>query len=107
MATFSVTSASYDGSSTDLNPLVFIQGTFNGLNVICNFFWDSIQQANNFGGAAAVQDLIAVGFQNCNRIPPFLPSPSVPASQSPPPNTGDAAYANSVCEQAMVGSWAA
>jgi hypothetical protein len=110
MNNYSVSTASYNGSSSDLNPLVMVQGTFNSAYANCLLFWDQIQQNNNFGGAQAVQALIAVGFQNYSKLgagsaTPNLPAPTVPASTSPAPLNSDVGYAKSVCQEALVGSW--
>ena len=107
MNTFSVSSATYNGSSTDSDPLVYVIGTLNGVTTVVALFWNQIQQTHNAGGTAAVQSLIAVGFQNCGTNPPFLPYPVVPASDSPLPNIGNVAFQSSTCNEVMVGSWQA
>ena len=106
MSSYLVSAATYDGSSTKTNPPVFVFCYMNGAKVVAPIFWDAIQQAQNAGGAATVQRLIAVAFQNVvANAAPYLSAPVVPASDSPLPNKGHAAFQDSVCTAALVGSW--
>ncbi len=74
MSEFTVTSAAYDFKA-DLNPLVMICGTVDGVPACASVFYQTIQCANEFGGVQAVQNLIAISLVNS-----FVKEPDHPIS---------------------------
>lgn len=114
MTSFSVTSVIYDGSSGDRSPLVTVQGSVNGVVVwIPNIFWAAIQQAY-IASPGSLQQLL--GWYMLSRyqqilgnflyIPP--PPPVFPSSSNfPAPLTGNVAYKNAICTQALTAPWSA
>jgi|HubBroStandDraft_4_1064222.scaffolds.fasta_scaffold866890_1 hypothetical protein len=120
---YTVTSAVYDGSfptqqpgatETLNDPLVWIQGTVNGVRVFAWLFWSLIQAAS-FVGTSAVQNLLAAAFlpsynlmtQQYGLVTPPVPNyPNV--ANIPAPVTGlKGPYGSTFisCSQALVGSW--
>jgi hypothetical protein len=131
VGTFSVSSATYDGTyptppSGQGDPLVCIQGNVSGFNgffppagVVSNFtfrfvtylLWNQIQNANLSGGQASVQNLIAIAVQN-SFLGTSVPHPVFPVGTNiPAPVTGGPASSGylggTTCSQAMVGNWTA
>jgi len=108
MNSFQVVSAVYDGTAPgETNPIVFVSGICNGQRVFPNIFWKAIQQANNYGGASAVQSLLTVAFLNFISTAPFQEPPIVPASASPLPAVGTPENPDVSCSEALVGTWSA
>jgi hypothetical protein len=111
---FTVTGAIYNGSSSNLNPLITISGSVNGTSVPfgrCLVQWDAIQQANIVGGTSAVQQLLGPAMLNAVQFPyvgPFAPLPTFSANGIPAPVTaGGISSIQTVCNEALVGSWSA
>lgn len=114
--TYTVTFAQYDGSGSNPNPFVWIRGTVDGQSTCyIPVYWACIQQANQVGGQAAVQSVLAPILFSAITTPldghtlQGPPFPSIPVFQSaniPAPVTSAAAPNNFVtCTQATVPSW--
>ena len=90
---------------------IAVAGLCNGKKVFPKLFWAAIQQANNFGGAAAVQSLLSIAFLNwynkvyMHKAPPFQMFPVFPASAVPVPSDGTIENPSVSCQAALVGSW--
>ncbi len=60
MLSYTVVGAAYDGSGTDLNPIVFVWGTVNGFRTAyMQPYWNGIQQAYAVAGQSGVQQYLA------------------------------------------------
>jgi hypothetical protein len=117
MSTFVVSSASYNASPPSWpkgssngpdDPVVFVQGTVDGVYSNVWLQWSAIQTANIAGGVAAVQSLIAYWFRAYVSVQPkfFANQPQFPVANSiPAPITGNGT--STTCQAAMVGTWTA
>jgi hypothetical protein len=129
MHNYIVNFATYDGSGSDQNPLVWVQGTVDGKpTAYIQVYWAAIQQYAS-GGTAALQAYLATILMSGVFTPldghtlpgpPFPPAPPLPSGPItiPAPVTGQingtstvripsTAYGSVVvCTQAMVPPWA-
>jgi len=104
MNNFVVDVCSYDASSSDPNPDVWIHGLVNGVSSgYWNIFWNTIQQPLAAGGQAALQAVlgpILLGVFG----PPFPRGPVYAAQVTPP--TQNINGKNTSIPQALM-SWSA
>jgi hypothetical protein len=132
MLSYTVVGAAYDGSGTDLNPLVWVWGAINGYRTAyMRVYWNGIQQAYAVAGQSGVQQLLASVLyagvlldQNPSTSGLFLanapaPSPIFQSSNIPAPVTLQQNGTSSLripgtlytsvvpCTQAMVPPWSA
>jgi hypothetical protein len=105
MNSYSVSNCTYDGTSGDPNPRVFLSGTVNGVRSgTWILTWATIQQPLAVGGQAALQAVlgpILLGVFG----PPFPRGPVYSAQISPPP-AANANNTNVSIPQALM-SWSA
>ena len=81
MNTFTIGNASYNGSSTDSNPLVWIHGTCNGKSAGYRpIYWAAIQQSFAANGTAGVQAVLGPLLLSCITVAPFPPIPAFRSS---------------------------
>lgn len=63
MSEFTVINAAYDFKA-DLNPIVSVVGTVDGVKAYAKLFYKTLQYANEAGGVQAVQHVIAISLVN-------------------------------------------
>jgi hypothetical protein len=116
MHTFSVTSATYDGTGRDStgvdNPSVLIIGTVDGHQYPFATTWAQIHSTNSAGGSSAVKLVLQTIMLNTFIIYRFIPAE--PQQQTPvyhgaiPAPAAPSAYAGRInVPEALVGSWSA
>jgi hypothetical protein len=105
--TYRVNSAVYNGSGSDTNPKVWIDGSVDGIRSgQWAVYWDMIQQANAVAGVAGVQAVLAPVLLSGIDGPPYGRGPVFASSNIPLPVTAGASEV--VCAEAIAaGSWTA